>query len=325
MAVITSIAVAGAAAAASSAMKAKADKKSAQDANNANLTQYQQSRGAGGNAILPMYADPGTEKRLFDQAVAESAAMAGGRTPQEIYAEYQQILAGMQPSIDAGNEAIGDIYNGNMLRDTLAFQQPVMDARTGMAVSNRDAINLAVRAEANRINAEEARKGYSGAGSFANNRLLDASILARQRAAGGVSAAVLANAEDEAGIRRSNQSLKLSALDLAPNRAAQLIRLDQAPAEGVAAMSELRTKPLNFFRLQVGQPPTVRPVPQTGAGQLALQAVGQAAGAYGSYEAQGRAANEWGASTNPPSRTRPYVGTGEEWQSNPIYDYSWGA
>ena len=322
MAVITSIAVATAASVAASSMKAKADQKAAQNANNANLSQYQQSRGAGGNAILPMYADPGTEKRLFDEAVAASDAMGGSMTPQEIYAKYSEALRTMQPTIDAGNDVVASIYDGSRVADTLAFQQPVLDARTAAALANRDAINLAVQQEANRLAAEEARKGYSGAGSFANNRLLDAVVGAKQGAARVVSGAKLTNAEEVAGIKRGNQDLQVSALDVAPNRVGQLIRVQQAPAEGVAALQTTRQQPLTFFRLNPGQPPQVQPIPSTGAGQLVLQGVGQVAGAYGSYAAQGRAAQATAPAPSTYNQNNALYYQNQQkaydWQGNPI-------
>lgn len=285
MAVITSIAVATAATAASAAMKAKADQKSAKAANDANYNQYLDSRGANGNAVLPMYADPGTEKRLFDEAVAAYDAGLSGKTPGEVVDHYRQILASMQPTIDAGDQTLADVYNGQMLQDAIGYQKPVADARTAMADVNAEAVNQALRQQMSAIAAEEARKGYSGAGSFANNRLLGATITARQQAAAGKSAANLQNAQDVYGLQREDQTRRLTSLDLAPNRVQQKIALEQAPAQGLANLQNLRTQPLNFFRLSVGNPPPVQPIPSTGAGQIGLQALGQAASGVGSYYA----------------------------------------
>lgn len=301
MSVATSTAIAVgvsvAASTAAAAMKSKADKKSAQAANSANYNQYLESRGAGGNAILPMYADDGTEKRLFDEAVAAYDAGLSGQTPDEVVDNYRSILAQMEPSIAAGNQTIDDIYNGNLQREALAYQDPVNKARTAMADTQGTSAMQALAYERNRLAAEEARKGYSGSGSFANNRLLDSAIGSRQMAAMARATAGFENAKDVADINRGAQGLRVQSLDLAPKRAEQLIALDGAPAEGLARLQLARTKPLDFFRLNPGNPPPVQPVPSTGAGQLVLQGAGQLAGAAGNVFATNQAAENLKAST----------------------------
>lgn len=155
-----------------------------------------------------------------------------------------------------------------------------------MARANTAGIDLALRQQINAIAAEEARKGYSGAGSFANNRLLQATVGARQGAATGEAAARLQNAMAVFEQQQRNRDTQFKALDIAPNRAQQRVALDQLPATALANLQKARTQPLEFFRMQPGNPPPVQPLPSTGAGQIALSSIGQVAGGVGNYYAQ---------------------------------------
>lgn len=315
MGVLTSLAIAGGLAAGigGGVMQANAQKSAAKSnaeaqdrANMLNYAQYLQSRGfdvssvlaelgmtdptnGNTNTFLPGYAPAGTEQQMLKDALGYSEAIGGD--PNQRLAEFQSILDSQQLPIDQGNSFIQSIYDGSLNQKRLGDFNPVARARENAAQVNADAIDLALNEERNRINAEDAAKGFVGSGSFANNRLLGATIQARQAAAGAKAGAGVANAEDIYRINSTGDELKLKSLDLAPNRVAQLTKLNMSPDMALADISRLKTQPLDFFRLGAGTPPRVQAV-QTPAtpsvGGIILSGLGQglgaAANAYGNYQ-----------------------------------------
>lgn len=264
----------------------RTNKAIADEANRINMQMFQESRGSGGSSILPTYLDPGSEKLIANRAASAAMAMFPN-DPKAQLAQYQSILASMQPAIDAGTAQIADIYNGNLEMERAAALAPVLEARTAGADANVDAINLALAEAQGRIAANEAAKGYSGGGSFANNRMLQAILQARQQGAREKASAALQNAVDKRMLSDAMSGLRLSSVDSAVNRAAQLTQAAQVPQMALGNLSQAATRPLDFFRIQpqafrVDQQPFVSAVP--GAAQLAMQGLsqtgGQVLGAY---------------------------------------------
>ena len=85
----------------------------ARETNEANLRMFQESRGSGGSSILPTYLEPGTEKVIANRAAAAAQAMFPDN-PEMQLAQYQAILEGMRPTIQAGTRQIEDIYSGKL-------------------------------------------------------------------------------------------------------------------------------------------------------------------------------------------------------------------
>ena len=311
MAVATSIAVAGiAAGTAGAVMSANAQKSAAkraansQDrANTLNYAQYLQGRGydvsgmlselgitdpTGGaqSAILPGYAPEGTEEAMFQQALDSSKAI-GQVPPQTTLEQFKSIIAGQMPAIMQGNDFIGSIYDGRLDEQRQQNFDPVAEARLQAAQANGSAIDTALAEELNRINTDEAMKGFVGGGSFANNRLLEATTKARQAQAGVLGATNVQNAEDLNRLKESEIAMRLQSLDAAPNRAKQLIQLGLAPEQAVAEKARLAQQPFDFFRLGAGNPPQVQPLPVNTAPPAAAVALS------GLGQTLGTAANAW--------------------------------
>jgi hypothetical protein len=252
----------------------------ARETNEANLRMFQESRGAGGSSILPTYLEPGTEKVIANRAAAAAQAMFPDN-PEMQLAQYQAILEQMRPTIQAGTAQLEGIYNGNLEAERSAALAPVLAARMGMADANIDAINMAGQDAINRLSAQDALKGYQGTGSFAQNRILDGLMQARQQAAMQKAGSVLQNEIDKKQLSDAMSQLRLSSVDAPINRLGQLTKADQAPQMALGDLSQAATRPMEFFRIspqafQAQRPDPVSAVP--GAAQLALQGVSQAGG-----------------------------------------------
>lgn len=295
------MAVAGTAASvAGGAMQGKANERAANSQNELDWMRYQDSRGANGSAILPLYAPEGTEKRLLEDALGVYGAGMGGRRPEEIMAEYQAILDRLQPSIDAGDDVLASIFNGTMLNDRLNTLRPVNDARLGFASSQRAAIDNALAEVIGRAQTDEMRKGYSGVGTFALNRAVDSTTKARVDAAMREASARYENALAEQQLREGMTDLSIRSLDAPVNRVGQRITAQQSPYMGVLSLDEARKQPLSMFNIGPGSAPRSNLVPQTSIGGLVTSGLGQAAGHVGDYYAKQEATkqqekmfNEW--------------------------------
>jgi len=243
------------------------------------------SLGQAGVAILPEYQDPGTEKALFDKAVTTSNLIAGD--PTKNLATYNDIVNSQQPAIQAGNQTIADIYNGNLTNRRLTALDPVLQARLGLSDQQAQALEVALAQQQTAIGAQEAAKGYTGSGSYGNNRMLAATVGAREQIATGRANATLQNATDVMGVNNAAEDLKLRSLDTPINRASQLITLNQAPGLALAQNAQTSTAPLNFFKLNPGNAPQQNAIPVSSVpsmGGVLLSGAGQAAGAYGQYQ-----------------------------------------
>ncbi len=168
----------------------------AQETNELNRQMFQESRGQGGSAILPTYLKPGTEEAIANRA-AEAVMQMFPNDPAKQMAHYQEVVDSLTPTINAGTQTIGDIYNGNLDAERQAALAPVLSARTAAADAQAQAIMEAGQEQASSIAAQDAARGYTGGGSFSNNNLLRAMVQARQQAAAQKAAAALGNAGDQ--------------------------------------------------------------------------------------------------------------------------------
>jgi len=230
--------------------------------------------------LLPGYAGAGTEKALFQDAMAQRAAMQT-KTPEQRMAEFQSIIAAQQPAIEAGTKFVGDIYGGGLEQERLAALAPVEAARMEGVEANRAAIDLALRNTLNQMAAEEARKGYVGAGGYGTNRMLASTIGARQAAAQAEATARLQNELARQGIKESGVDMRLKSLDIPAMRAQQLAGLSILPESSLAKLSDIQMAPLSPFKLNPGSPPSAAPLitPATPSTLgLAVSGTGQALG-----------------------------------------------
>lgn len=222
--------IAAAASLAGSAMGASSQKSAANKSakSQAQINQQQldfarELRGDGGSPVfLPLYSRD-RETELFDIAdsLFADAAPKGNRS--------DEVEAFVSPFMEDFNTTLRDARSGERTDRILDNNAPVRNARTASASSRLDAINQSLDETLAQLNASESKKGFSGGGSFRNNRALQSTLGARQGAADAVSAANLANATDEAGIRNQQEELALQLGLQAPDLARAAIGLQNAP------------------------------------------------------------------------------------------------
>lgn len=202
---------------------AKAQAKAQMEINRQQLEFARELRGADGSPVfLPTYSGD-RETELFDLAdtLFNTAAPGEGRS--------EQVAASVAPFISDFESTLGAVRSGERTNQLLENTAPVRSARSASASSRLDAINQALDETLAQLNASESKKGFSGGGSFRNNRALQSTLGARQGAADAVSAANLANATDEAGIRNQQEELALQLGLQAPDLARAAIGLRNAP------------------------------------------------------------------------------------------------
>lgn len=207
----------------SSSKKAAAKQAKAQaQINQQQLDFARELRGEGGSPVfLPTYSGD-RETELFDIAdtLFANAAPSSNRD--------SEVEALATPFLNDFNTTLRDVRSGERTNQLLENTAPVRSARSASASSRLDAINQALDETLAQLNASESKKGFSGGGSFRNNRALQSTLGARQDAANAVSAANLANAADEANIRNQQAELALQLGLQAPDLARASIGLQNA-------------------------------------------------------------------------------------------------
>lgn len=249
-----------------------------QNTNDINRLSFMEGRGSTGNAILPIYGG-GFEAGLFGQLQGyNQAGQDFLGTPQAQLLQSQKTLTGFQPTINAANKTVQDIFNGGLTSQRLDYQAPVNQARVALAQGQKQGFLQALSTRLNALEANSRRAGYTGTGSFAQNRLLGAGFGANQEAANVMGAANLANATDIAGIRNLGIQQQLSGLDLPYQQAQQALQFNQLPVSQLQANAQAMTKPFDFFRIapasfRADQLPMIQPL-QSPWAVAALQAGG---------------------------------------------------
>lgn len=268
----------------------------AQETNALNYRMFNEGRGSTGHAFLPTYFGD-REQGIANDALSfydQSRALQG--SPSEQFARYGSILDQYKPMQDAARGAVGDVFNGNLTNARLGYLDPVLQARTAAAQNNKSAIFQGLRERINALQASNAQKGYSGTGSFEQNRLLGSTIGARQSAANVMDAANLANAQDTRGVYDQGADLRLKMLDVPYQQAQQALNMDMLPLNQVQANFSRSLQPFEFFRMSP-QGFRADPLPQTpytpSAAQIALTGMGAANQQVGNYFAQQGLANQY--------------------------------
>lgn len=269
---------------------------SVRETNALNYKMFREARGEGGNAILPLYADPGTEEALLRSAVSAFNA-ATEEDPSALMARYQAIIDSSMPTVRAGDNFVSSIYSGGLEKDLLADAAPVEAARLALADTQAQGIDVALSEERNRIAAEDAAKGYTGGSSFVNNRMLESTLNARNAAAASKAGAKLENEMGTAGIKANMKDLQLKSLGLPFERANAEINLRESPTNAVINRVTNAQAPLNFFRIAPGNPPQAQAaqypaMPSVGA--IIAQAGGQLGNTVAQYYLQKNLATQAG-------------------------------
>lgn len=222
------------------------------------LDEFRKSRGSEGNAFMPLYFGTGADS--FEKKLADDYKALYSGLPKVNPADYAAANAAYLPMMEASRGALADVYNGNLTNARLGYLEPVNQARTKMARGNQDAIFQALKERINLLNAQNARKGFSGTGSFAQNRLLGSTIGARQTAANTIGAADLANAMDTRAIHDSGADLRLR---MDPSKqAANYLSYMAMPTAAATGDFMTRLQPTSAFRIGTAMPNLIAPMPE---------------------------------------------------------------
>lgn len=251
---------------------------------------FLESRGQGGQALLPMYFPRSTETQLSGDTLGTYNAMrAAAGTPTEEIAAYQAAAQGMMPAMSGADALVNKLFNGQLTEEQIRNIAPVLAARGAVAKSQKVGILEGLTQRLNALSADRARSGYTGGGSaFQKNQLIGATIPAMQ-AAGTVGAqADLANATDVANLRNAGINTALSNLNLPLNQAVNRMQLIQSPQAAASAAQAGRLNLFNWFKMQPqafrwDQTPQEQLVPNDLmiAGS-AIKSAGQGASSFGS-------------------------------------------
>lgn len=266
------------------------------DTNQLNWQEFQQSRGANGSAIYPIYAQP-AEQALYNDTMNVYDA-TGAVSPTA--ADYQRIIAGVQPMANQANAVAAGIFNGNTQGQELANEQPVAQANLDLATSQKSATLEALQQTLNNIKSIQAGKGYAG-DSFGNQLL---NFQARQGAnttgAQLIGQANLTNAQAVQAIKQNALNRQIANISLPGQIAQQNINLAQAPANALNNQMVNRQNLFGNFKIgtnsfQYQNLPLVSPTASTG--QIVGQGIGSLAGGVGNLLAyNGLGQNGYGAS-----------------------------
>lgn len=277
---------------ASDSASAAADQnaKNIADTNQLNYQLFQQSRGSGGNSLLPLYFPSGTESALASRALQQYYAnQASLGTPEQQQAAYQSIIQGLTPAANQADQTVQDLFSGALANQQVANINPVLQARGAVAGAQKQGVLEGLMQRLNAISASRARAGYSGGGSAYEKALLTGATIPALQQAGTVGAqADLANATDVANIKNAAIQTRLQNSSLPLTQAANRIQLYNLPAAATAQSNQQSLGIFDWFKLNPQSftnqnSPVVNPIPNTG--QIVGAAVGQGATALGNYYA----------------------------------------
>lgn len=223
--------------------------KRAQEDRDLYLDYFRQSRGSKGSAFLPLYFGEGDTS--FERVLGEDAVNTYNATktsPWQEYAKAKEIQSAYMPMQLGARGTVENIFSGELTNESLRNAQPVMAARTAAASAQQQAINTGLQQTLNEIKAMQKQAGFSGTGSFAQNRMLNATIGANQQAAQSSAAATLQNAMEEQRIRDAGINLRLNSLDTPYRLAANEYQFMEMPQDYVTRSYLGRVEPFQFFR-----------------------------------------------------------------------------
>lgn len=227
---------------------------------------FQESRGSGGSAVLPLYLRTKSGD-LFEKQAGSDLIDAYDSTavPKSSFDSVGQRFG---PMADQAQQTAAGIFNGGVQKQMEDNAAPVQKARVSFSrQSAMDALNKTL----GEINAAQAGQGYSG--DSLGSRML--TFNANKGASDAVSAANLQNLEENRGIADAALNLRLSNLNL-PNQeeqaAMQTITLpDQAYLSDVSS----RLQPMTFLRIGGSQPFQNQNLPMVPTQSSALQLMAQ--------------------------------------------------
>lgn len=275
----------------SAAAAQKANAANVAATNQANLQQFEESRGSTGSALLPLYAKGGEAQLYQDTLNAYNNAGNLSLTP----AQLQALVAQFQPVQAQANAAGAGIFNGQTQAAELANQVPVYQANLAAAGAQKQGTLEALQSTLNNIKAIQAGKGYAG-DSFGNQLLnFQARQGANTTAANAFSQANIGNAQANQSIRQNAINRQLANLGLPGQMAQSNAALGNLAANTTASQQGQRQQLFNMFNIgnkgfTYQNLPQVNPI--ASVGQNVGQGLSTGASGLGNYFANQQLANQ---------------------------------
>lgn len=257
-----------------------ANKQNVADTNALNKQMFDESRGSTGHAFLPTYTGT-AEQQTFNDLYG---IYQSGQSPAQREAAANQVLQSMQPSVQAGNQYLNDVYNGQNLAATRGYYQPLWDSRTQTAQAQSDAIQQAYARTRQQDLATNMKQGYYG-GSSVQSREAQANLLgAMQQAALVKGNAQMQNATEGTQLGIADLANRQQLLNEPLTRAQSLINYQALPGQAAYTGYDQLAQRLGLFNIGTGQftaqnSPVVSP--NISSGQLAGSALSSLAGTLG--------------------------------------------
>ena len=281
--------------------QASATKKAAQTAadsqntaNQQNYKMFEEARGQGGSAVLPLYMT-NPNGSLFEGTLGTDLVNAYGSTAVPL-TSFENAASSLQPSQAGAEKFTNDIFSGGITKTLMDQAAPVQALRLSTArQSALQGLNSSLAA----IDAAQAGKGFSG--DSYGNRLLR--FQANAGAANQIGAAAGANAAENQQIQNyGNVTLPSSNLTLPYSMANQAGEFAFAPQSNYLQSINQRMQPLSFVRIGAASPFVYQPLPtappiSSGFGLAAdaiSQTLGANAGAASQYVMGGRSGGSRG-------------------------------
>ena len=264
-----------------------------------NLQYSRESRGLGGLPVsLPLYSGTTESGTLFPRATSTwDSLMKQWGTPTDQLNRNAATVGRMAPSQAGAEGLVGDLFSGQRTQQRLAEQMPVSSARNTAAAATRQGLMTSLQQQLNKLEAQQANKGYVGGSTFDRAALMREATPVYQQAAEAEAFARLQNQMDIQGIRNQDWQTAFSNLSLPQQMAGQAMAMQSMPA--LQAVQDYNTAYQVFspFRLSEWNPPAMQPMPQypviqTTLGNLA--SVGSdVLGSYQQNKAQQQAADQY--------------------------------
>jgi len=303
---IVAAGVLGAGASLAAGMMASDAQSDANDQNEANAqadrlmnkAMFDESRGSKGSAFLPIYAKDSSgnpvEPLIFDDTM-DLYNFWNNSTPEEQAAKYRTAIQRYQLAQAGADKTANSIFDGSLVNEVLDANAPVEKARLEVAASRKNAGIEALQKTLNSIKALQAKRGFTG-DSF-GNRLLSTSVMrdVNTQAATDLGEANLANATDQAQIRKNGAALRVSNLNLPYTMARQAADMADLPENLALDQNNRRLQVFAPFRIGTSTfkyDPLPQVTPVAGIGQIAAQAGAGLAGSLGNVAASNYLANQ---------------------------------
>lgn len=172
-------------------------------------------------------------------------------SPSNRIANLSRIAGESEGARQGAQRTVSDLFSGNLTTQRLASAAPIFAARTNVAGTQRQGIQTARLDRLAKIEADQARRGYSGSGSAEQTAALRATIPFEQAAAGVGAQAELENAMQRAGIEDEVRGAQLSNINLPVYMAQQSQSLYDLPAMSAYAPYNAVNQALDPYRVQI--------------------------------------------------------------------------